>query len=98
MTNLSITKDDLLIKYNQEIDKICDICDWKTNFTGQEVCSIIHGIIIREGINTKLTATKLHAIYNKHITSLNLNDIEWRENYKIPQIIEIIYKLLIENL
>ncbi len=98
MIKLPITKEELLIQYNQEIDNICEICDWKTNFTGQEVCSIVHGIIIRTGIKTKLTESKLHVIYNKHITSLNLSDVEWRKNYKIPQIIEIIYNILNKNI
>lgn len=97
MAILPITKKQLLKEYNKQIDQICDDLDWKTSFSGQEICSIIFGIMINHKLKTTLTGPKLHNAYNKHVKALNISDEEWRKTYKIPQIVEIIYDLLEEK-
>jgi len=97
MVKLPITKKELLKEYTRRINKICDDLDWKTTFSGQEVCGLIHEIMIKNGLVTNLTSYKLHNAYNKAVTKLNITDAEWRENYKIPQIVGMVYDILEEK-
>lgn len=97
MISLPITRKQLLKEYLKQIDIIADAIDWKTTFSGQEVCSIIYDIMIKAGLQTNLTGPKLHKFYNKQVNSLNLTDAEWRENYDIPNIVNIVYDILEEK-
>lgn len=92
---MKITEPELLIQYNLTINKILDECDWKTHFTGQEVCGIVHTILIKNKEEMSITSTTLYEIYNKKIQDLNISDEIWRENYSVPEIISIIYEILI---
>lgn len=92
-----ITKARLLKEYKIEVDKISDLIDWKTSFSGEEVCGIVFDILLKHNIQTKLTVKKMYKLYSKKVNSLNLTDAEWAENYGIPEIITMIYNILEEN-
>lgn len=36
---MKINKEKLYQLYMQEVEAICEVCDWKTNFTAEEVLS-----------------------------------------------------------
>jgi hypothetical protein len=92
---MKITEKELLIKYKLTIDNILDECDWKTHFTGQEVCGIVIDILIKNEENISITPQALYEIYNKKVKDLNISDELWRENYGVKEIISIIYEILI---
>jgi len=97
MGKLSLTKAKLLKEYKSEVDEIAELLDWKTTFSGEEVCGIVFDILIKHKVQTKLTAKKLYKLYSKKANSLNLSDGEWAKNYGIPEIITMIYNILEEN-
>lgn len=94
---MNITKEDLLKQYTKEINDIADECDWKYSFSGEEVCEIVHGILVKNKVKTSLTPYSLHAIYAKKIDSMSINREEWVKNYGIPEIIGIIYTIIEGN-
>lgn len=92
---MKITEKELLIQYKLTIDNILDECDWKTHFTGQEVCGIVHSILTKNEENILITTPALYELYNKKIKDLNIGDELWRENYGVQEIISMIYEILI---
>jgi hypothetical protein len=38
---MKINKEKLYELYMQEVDAICEVCDWKTNFTAEECVNIV---------------------------------------------------------
>ena len=92
---MKISERELLVKYNITIDKILNECDWKTNFTGQEVCGVVCSILTNNKENIIITPQALYELYDKKVKDLNISDKEWRENYGITEIISIIYEILI---
>ncbi len=89
-----IKEEELLIEYNRLTNSILDECDWKTHFTGEEVCGLVHHIFKKNGNELNVTPEELHKIYSNQISNLNLTDEEWRTQYGVPQIIHMIYEIL----
>lgn len=90
-----IKEEQLLEEYNKLIDDILDECDWKSHFTGEEVCGLVHHIFKRAGNELNITPEELYKIYANQISNLNLTDEEWRKQYGIPEIIHMIYEIII---
>ena len=97
MGKLNIAKEDLLSKYNQEISDLADECDWITYISSEMVCATIVSILLQYNVNCLIHSDKLHNLYTEHITSLNLKEGEWRDNYGVTEIIDIIYDILEKN-
>ena len=97
MDKINITKDKLLLLYINKVDEISDFCDWKTSFSGEEVCSIVVDILKANDSSITLTNFDLHRLYSKKIKSLNLSDEEWCNKYGIPEIINLIYEILTDG-
>ena len=97
MGKLNIAKEDLLSKYNQEISDLADECDWITYISSEMVCATIVSILLQYNVNCLIHSDKLHNLYTEHITSLNLKEGEWQEQYGIPEILDIIYEILEKN-
>lgn len=97
MGNLMISEKKLLKEYNKRIDEICDYIETKSSFTGEEVCSIVIGILESEKIESNLSPEGLYEIYAKKINNMGISREEWVKNYGIPQIIGIIYEILEKN-
>jgi hypothetical protein len=94
MKKLNITKEELLLKYLSSMEELVDECDWITQITGEMVCGILVSVLIENKVNVFMSSTDLHEIYSKYVSDLNLSDEEWRNNYDIPKIIEILYNIL----
>lgn len=94
MDKIGISEEKLLKEYNVRIDEICDYLEFKTAFTGEEVCDIVIGILEKEKVKTPFTSTTLYRKYSEKINSLGLTREEWVKNYGIPQIIGVIYEIL----
>lgn len=97
MVNLSITKKELLKEYNHAIDVILEECEWKSDFTGKDVCSIVLGILSTKKVKTTLSFNRLYELYSNKVDSLCVTREEWVEKYGVPEIIDIIYIILEEN-
>lgn len=91
---MKITEDELFDKYNIMIDNILDECDWKTHFTSEEVCSLVHTILKENNEEPSISEEILHKMYSLKIDLLKITREEWVENYGIKEIINILYKLL----
>lgn len=89
-----IKEEELLLEYNRLIDSILDECDWKTHFTGEEVCGMVHHILSRDENQLNVTPQELHKIYSNQISNLKVSNEEWRTQYGVPEIIHIIYEIL----
>ena len=89
-----ITKEVLLEEYNRLTDSILDECDWKTHFTGEEACGMVHHILSRDGKQLNITPNLLYEIYSIKVSSLNLTAEEWRKNYGVPEITSMIYDII----
>lgn len=94
MKKLNITKEELLLKYLVSMEELVDECDWITQITSEMVCGILVSVLIENKVNVFMSSTDLHEIYSKYVSDLNLSDEEWRNNYDIPKIIEILYNIL----
>ena len=94
MKKLNITKEELLLKYITSMEELVDECDWITQITSEMVCGILVSVLIENKVNVFISSTDLHEIYSKYVSDLNLSDEEWRNNYDIPKIIEILYNIL----
>lgn len=90
-----IKEEQLLEEYNILTDSILDECDWKTHFTGEEACGMVHHILSRDGKQLNINPNRLHEIYSLKVSSLNLTAEEWRENYGVKEITSMIYDILI---
>jgi hypothetical protein len=42
---MKINKEELYKLYMQEIDAICEVCDWKTSFSAEECVNIVAFLI-----------------------------------------------------
>jgi hypothetical protein len=92
-----ITKEDLLEAYNTSINNILDECDWKTSFSGEEVCGIVYEILKKNNAKLYIPVEKFHEIYSKKCDEIANTDEEWRsKNVSIVQIIDIIWVVLEE--
>lgn len=92
---MEITKEDLLEAYNTSINDILDECDWKTSFSGEEVCGIVYAILKKNNARLYLTVEEFYKRYSKKCDEIAKTDEEWRnKNITIPQIIDIIWDLL----
>ena len=92
---MGITKEDLLKAYNSSIDNILDECDWKTSFSGEEVCGIVYAILKKNKSKLFLSVEEFHKRYSEKCDELANTDEEWRnKNITIAQIIDIIWDLL----
>ena len=94
MKKLTITKEELLLKYLASMEELVDECDWITHITSEMVCGILVSVLIENKVNVFMSSTDLHDIYSKYVSDLNLSDEEWRNSYDIPKIIEILYNIL----
>ncbi len=92
---MKITKQELLEEYNILTNSILDECDWKTHFISEEVCGLVHNILSRNGNKLKFTSQELHKIYTNKVNNLNLTNEEWCVQYGVPEIISMIYEILI---
>lgn len=97
MNKLGISEEDLLKKYKQHIDFLTDECDWITHFDGEDIISIVYGILMAEKVRIKISQGELYDLYSQHVDSLNLTKEQWVDQYGIPEIIHIIYGILQEN-
>ena len=93
---MKMTEEELLVKYNILINEILDECDWKTHFTGEEVCGLVHNILTKNGEEPIVTPKELHKVYSNQVDNLNLTPEQWRDQYGVPQIIHLIYEILID--
>jgi hypothetical protein len=94
MKKLNITEEELLFRYMTSLDELLDECDWVTNISSEMVCGIIASILIEQNVNVFMPSADLYESYSTHVKGLGLSDEEWRDNYGIPQIINIIYSIL----
>lgn len=92
-----ITKEELLEEYNRLTDSILDECDWKTHFTGEEACGMVHHILSRGNIQLNITPNSVHELYSQKVSSLNLTAEEWRNNYGVSEITSMIYDIISLN-
>ena len=76
------------------MEELVDECDWITQITSEMVCGILVSVLIENKVNVFISSTDLHEIYSKYVSDLKLSDEEWRNNYDIPKIIEILYNIL----
>lgn len=92
---MEITKEELLEAYNTSIDDILDECDWKTSFSGEEVCGIVYAILKKNNARLILSVEEFYKQYLEKCDEIAKTDEEWRaKNVTIPQIIDIIWDLL----
>ena len=96
-STLNRMKKELLTEYNHAIDVILEECEWKSDFTGKDVCNIVLGILSTKKVKTDLTFNRLYNLYSEKVESLKVTREEWVENYGVPEIIDIIYIILEEN-
>jgi hypothetical protein len=67
-----ITKDQLFEQYDKKVDAILDVCDWKTNFTSEEVCGIVYKILEQNKITPSIPVEDFHTVY--------LEEVDKKEN------------------
>ena len=44
---MKINKEELYKLYMQEVEAICEVCDWKTNFSAEECVNIVSHLLER---------------------------------------------------
>jgi hypothetical protein len=86
-----ITKDQLFEQYDKKVDAILDVCDWKTNFTSEEVCGIVYKILEQNKINTSIPVEEFHNLYSEAVDKIWTSDITMR------QITDIVYDTLLSK-
>jgi hypothetical protein len=86
-----ITKDELFEQYDKKVDAILDVCDWKTNFTSEEVCGIVYKILEQNKINTSIPVEEFHNVY------LEAVDKVWTSDITMRQITDIVYDTLLSK-
>lgn len=92
---MEISKDKLLEQYKNSVNEIFDTCEWKTNFTSKDVCGVTYGILTKNGIDFPMPIEDFHSLYIEKCSSLVSSNQEWRMNYSVDEIIDIVYDLLI---
>lgn len=86
-----ISKDQLFEQYDKKVDAILDVCDWKTNFTSEEVCGIVYKILEQNKINTSIPVEDFHNVY------LEAVDKVWTSDITMRQITDIVYDTLLSK-
>ena len=86
-----ISKDQLFEQYDKKVDAILDVCDWKTNFTSEEVCGIVYKILEQNKINTSIPVEEFHNVY------LEAVDKVWTSDITMRQITDIVYDTLLSK-
>ena len=86
-----ITQDELFEQYNKKIDNILDACEWKTNFTSQEVCGITYTILKQNHITTSVPVEEFHIMYTEAV------DKVWTTDITIREITDIVYDTLLSH-
>jgi hypothetical protein len=86
-----ISKDQLFEQYDKKVDAILDVCDWKTNFTSEEVCGIVYKILENNKINTTIPVEEFHNVYLEAVNKVWTSDITMR------QITDIVYDTLLSK-
>jgi MOSC domain-containing protein YiiM len=86
-----ITKDELFEQYDKKIDAILDVCDWKTNFTSEEVCGIVYKILEKNKINTSIPVEEFHNVYLGEVNKV------WTRDITMRQITDIVYDTLLSK-
>lgn len=94
MEKLNITEEELLKKYNNYTDFISEECNWITTFSGEDVCRIVHNILVDNKANINFSSEELNSLYSDYVKSLNISLEDWVKNYGIPEIINIIYDII----
>lgn len=91
---ISITREELIVKYKAEVDRIADEFEWKTHFEPKEICDIIYNIIKRSGTKIKIKPEILFAKYMNVIFDKPKN--KWPDEYneRVKIICNIIYDIL----
>ncbi len=95
MKNFTLTKEELLEQYQNSVNEIFDTCDWKTTFSGQEVCGVVYGILSKNDIELPMDIEDFYNLYSNKCSELASSDSEWRNNFGVKEIIDIIYDLLV---
>lgn len=95
MKTFKLSKEQLLEQYNNSVNEIFDECDWKTSFTGQEVCGVIYGILTKNDLPQPMPIEDFYDLYSKKCSDLSDSDEHWRTNFGVKEIIDIIYDLLV---
>ena len=71
MKKLNISQEELLIQYNESLDRLLDECDWITYITGEMICGLVKSILIKNNIEHKLSSQELFVLYDKKYDILN---------------------------
>ncbi len=86
-----ITRDQLFEQYDKKVDVILDICDWKTNFTSEEVCGIVYKILENNKISTSIPVEEFHNVYLEEVNKV------WTRDITMRQITDIVYDTLLSK-
>jgi MOSC domain-containing protein YiiM len=86
-----ITKDQLFEQYDKKVDAILDVCDWKTNFTSEEVCGIVYKILEQNNINTSIPVEQFHNVYLEAVGKV------WNTDITMRQITDIVHDTLLSK-
>ena len=92
MSKIKITPTKLIYLYENELNLILEECDWISVIDGEMVCSILSMALKKEDIiiDSKL----LYEKYSNVVESLNLTDEEWRQQYDVKKIINLLYSII----
>jgi hypothetical protein len=90
MSKIKITPTKLIYLYENELNLILEECDSISVIDGEMVCSILSMALKKEDIiiDSKL----LYEKYSNVVKSLNLTDEEWRQQYDVKKIINLLLK------
>ncbi len=94
MAQVKLTENELLKLYRKKIDKISDEYEWKTHFSGEEVCGLVCSILADKDKTFKVKPQDLYSVYSNEIEILEITDEEWVRTFGIPEIIALIYQIL----
>jgi hypothetical protein len=86
-----ITKDQLFEQYDKKVDAILDVCDWKTNFTSEEVCGIVYKILEQNKIKPSIPVEDFHTVYLEEV------DKVWTSDITMRQITDVVYDTLLSK-
>lgn len=86
-----ITKDQLFEQYDKKVNAILDVCDWKTNFTSEEVCGIVYKILEKNKINTSIPVEEFHPVYMEAVDKI------WSRDITMRQITDVVYDTLLSK-
>ena len=84
-----ITKEILFNEYTEKMNNILDECDWKTNFTSNDVCGVVYSVFLDHSIELKISPMEFHLIYKHACNGF------WTVNTTIREITDVCYDLLV---